>query len=66
MVRMEQQRAEAERKREEEERKKLKEQARGRSRILEAAFDGNMVEIHAILQEVQKGLETLPNMHAAS
>ena len=52
MVRMEQQRAEAERKREEEERKKQKEQARRRARILEAAFDGNMVEIHTILAEV--------------
>ena len=52
MVRMEQQRAEAERKREEEQRKKLKEQAKRRARILEAAFDGNMVEIHAVLGEV--------------
>lgn len=52
MVRMEQQRAEAERKREEEQRKKLKEQAKRRVRILEAAFDGNMMEIHAVLGEV--------------
>ena len=52
MVRMEQQRAEAERKREEEERKKQKEQARRRTHILEAAFDGNLVEIQSILEEV--------------
>ena len=51
MVRMEQQRAEAERKREEEERRKQREQARRRTRMLEAAFDGDTVEINAVLTE---------------
>ena len=52
MVKLEQQRAEAERMREAEERKKRKEQAQRITRMLEAAFEGNMYEIKSILEEV--------------
>ena len=52
MVKLEQQRAEAERMREAEERKKRKEQAQRITRMLEAAFEGNTMEIKSTLEEV--------------
>ena len=53
MVKLEQQRAEAERMREAEERKKQKEKAQRITRMLEAAFDGDTIEIKSILEEVR-------------
>lgn len=52
MVKLEQQRADAERKREEEDKKKRKEHAKRVTRMLEAAFDGDTLEIKSVLEEV--------------
>ena len=52
MVKLEQLRAEAERKREDEEKKKRKEHSKRVTRMLEAAFDGDTIEISSILEEV--------------
>ncbi len=52
MVRLEQERAEAAYQREEEERRKKREQAKRIKRMLEAAFDGDTMEIKALLSEV--------------
>ncbi len=51
-MRMEQEKAEKERQREEAERRKRREQALRVKRMLEAAFDGDTQEIHAVLKEV--------------
>ncbi|XP_063047333.1 IQ motif and ankyrin repeat domain-containing protein 1-like [Engraulis encrasicolus] len=52
LVRREQEEAERERMKEEEERKRRKEEQRLRTRILEAAFDGEQEEVLAVLKEV--------------
>ncbi|KAL2082884.1 hypothetical protein ACEWY4_020657 [Coilia grayii] len=52
LVRREQEEAERERVREEEERRKRREEQRLRTRLLEAAFDGQQEEILAVLKEV--------------
>jgi len=49
---MEQEEAERQRKKEEEERRKRKEDAKRKKRMLEASFEGDNDEIHAIFQEV--------------
>ncbi|XP_066547391.1 IQ motif and ankyrin repeat domain-containing protein 1 [Amia ocellicauda] len=61
LVRREQEEAEKERLREEEERKRRQEEQRRRTRLLEAAFEGEVEEILAVLKEVsdldsQRGL----------
>ena len=53
MVKLEQQRAEAERLRVEGEKRKQKEKAQRIARMLESAFDGDMVEIQTVLEEVR-------------
>ncbi len=52
MVRLEQERAEAAYQREEEERRKKREQTKRIKKMLEAAFDGETMEIKALLSEV--------------
>ena len=52
LVQIEREEAEKERKKEEEERRKRKEETKRRTRILEAAFDGDNDEILAVLDEV--------------
>lgn len=52
MVKLEQQCAEAERMRVEEEKRKKKERAQRIARMLEAAFDGDTMEIQTVLEEV--------------
>ncbi|XP_029448139.1 putative IQ motif and ankyrin repeat domain-containing protein LOC642574 homolog isoform X3 [Rhinatrema bivittatum] len=52
MVKKEQEAAELQRKKEEEERKKKQEEVRRKKRILEAAFDGDVEEVLAVLKEV--------------
>lgn len=56
---MEREEAERERKKEEEERRKRKEESKRKSRILEAAFDGDNDEILAVLEEVKNDLPVL-------
>ncbi|MGH0158210.1 UNVERIFIED_CONTAM: hypothetical protein FKN15_062905 [Acipenser sinensis] len=51
MVRREQEEAERERQKEEDERKKRREEEKQRKRILEAAFEGDVAEILAVLKE---------------
>ncbi|XP_048338628.1 IQ motif and ankyrin repeat domain-containing protein 1 [Sphaerodactylus townsendi] len=52
LVKREQEEAERERKKEEEEKKKLREEQQRKKRMLEAAFDGDVEEMKAVLQEV--------------
>ncbi|XP_032078257.1 putative IQ motif and ankyrin repeat domain-containing protein LOC642574 homolog [Thamnophis elegans] len=52
LVRREQEEAERERKKEEEERRKQREEQQRRKRMLEAAFEGDVEEMKAILKEV--------------
>ncbi|XP_060099008.1 IQ motif and ankyrin repeat domain-containing protein 1 [Heteronotia binoei] len=52
LVRREQEEAERERKKEEEEKKKQREEQQRKKRMLEAAFDGDVEEMKAILKEV--------------
>ncbi|XP_033849769.3 IQ motif and ankyrin repeat domain-containing protein 1-like [Acipenser ruthenus] len=52
MVRREQEEAERERQKEEDERKKRREEEKQRKRILEAAFEGDVAEILAVLKEM--------------
>ena len=52
LVQIEREEAEKERKKDEEERRKRKEETKRRTRILEAAFDGDNDEILAVLDEV--------------
>ena len=52
VVRAEQERAEKEREKAEEERKELKEKQKRVKRMLEAAFDGDVSEMDAVLTEV--------------
>ncbi|XP_072855630.2 IQ motif and ankyrin repeat domain-containing protein 1 isoform X2 [Pogona vitticeps] len=52
LVKREQEEAERERKREEEEKRKQREEQHRRKRMLEAAFDGDVEEMKAILKEV--------------
>ena len=60
MVKLEQQHSEAERMREAEEKKKQKEKALRVVRMLEAAFDGDTMEIRVVLKEVYIGrLDTI-------
>ena len=53
VVKMEQEKYEKERQKEENERKRQRENAKRRKRMLEAAFDGDMDEIKAVLKEVK-------------
>lgn len=50
---MQQEQAELELKKEEEERQKRRDEIKRRKRLLEAAFDGDIDEINAILKEVR-------------
>nr|XP_014348759.1 PREDICTED: putative IQ motif and ankyrin repeat domain-containing protein LOC642574 homolog [Latimeria chalumnae] len=54
MVRREQEEAERQRQKEEEERRKRREEQQRKKRILEAAFEGDMGEIQAIMKEVSE------------
>lgn len=53
LVQMEQEEAERQRKKEEEERKRRQAETKRRKRMLEAAFEGDLDEIMAVLQEVK-------------
>ncbi|KAK3089405.1 hypothetical protein FSP39_003377 [Pinctada imbricata] len=53
LVKMEQEQAERERQKEEEERRRRREEAKRKKRILEAAFEGDIEEIEAVLKEVR-------------
>ena len=65
LARLERQRVEHEREREEAERKRKREEMKRIKRILEAAFDGDIQEIKAVLKEVgNKGTECRTVDHA--
>lgn len=64
LVRREQEEAEQARKKEEEEKKKQREDQQRKKRMLEAAFEGDVEEMKAILKEVKMSLWLLfPVLH---
>lgn len=68
LVKREQEEAERARKKEEEEKKQQREEQQRRKRMLEAAFEGDVEEMKAVLKEVKMSLRFLfpalhPNRH---